>query len=191
MPTCCSNPQKYKQLKQQWQATTGSNWVLMFTRVKDPYSPQQRNMQQEKTRAWRYIKMQRYQRRCHLEWAGGKLETNSLVNNLISDPVCTNPTNIHTTSLIDSAAIFTLLENIEPSNTANIQLENKSIMQPKGIQLQTRETIQLLLNKILEPGHESRWASGITNKLLSTSIRVDAGCKLFLYGTGGYSSFNG
>ena len=56
-----------------------------------------------------------------------KVETNNLVNNLISNPSYTNPNNIHTTALIDSASNVTLLDDLSPSNKAYIQLSEKSI----------------------------------------------------------------
>ena len=85
---------------------------------------------------------------------GIKLETNNLVNNLISNPGCTKPNNIYTTTLIDSEDNVTLLDDLAPENTADIQLDNNIIMQPKGSKMKTREKLQLLLNKIPEPGRE-------------------------------------
>ena len=67
-------------------------------------------------------------------WSGSpvgndlKLETNNLVNKLISNPDCTNPNNIHTTALIYSSANVTLLHELAPKNTEDIQLDNKIIM---------------------------------------------------------------
>ena len=57
--------------------------------------------------------------------------------------------------------------------------------------MNTRETIQLLLNKIPEPCHEAYQASDIINNLLSESILVDTGYEVFLYGTGSNISYNG
>ena len=54
--------------------------------------------------------------------SGNKInvETNKLVNNLIFNPGCTNPNNIHTTALIDSSANKTLVDELAPANTAGI-----------------------------------------------------------------------
>ena len=98
------------------------------------------------------------------------------MNTLISNPVCTNPTNIHTTALIDSSANINLLDYLAPANTADIQLDKNIIMQPKVTKMKIRVTLQLLLNKISEPGHEAHRSSGIINNLLSASIIVDAVC---------------
>ena len=65
-----------------------------------------------------------------------------------------------------------------------------SIMQTKVAKMQTRETFQLLLNKILEPGREDHQASGIMNNFLFASILVDTCCERLLYGTGAYILFN-
>ena len=83
-----------------------------------------------------------------------KLETNNLVKNLILNPGCNNPNNIHTTALIDSDTNITLLDHLAPSNTAYIIPENNITMKPKGTKMKTRETLQLLLNKIPEPSRE-------------------------------------
>ena len=89
-----------------------------------------------------------------MEGNGVKLETNNLVKKLILNPGCNNPNNIHTTALIDSDANITLLENISPSNTAYIIPEKNITMKPKGTKMKTRETLQLLLNKIPEPSRK-------------------------------------
>ena len=49
-----------------------------------------------------------------------KVETNNLVNTLISYPGYTNPNNMHTTTLIDSSYNVTLLDDLSPSNTPDI-----------------------------------------------------------------------
>ena len=59
---------------------------------------------------------------------------------------------MHTNALIESAANVTSLKDLAPENTADIQLDNNIIMQPKGSNMKTRETLQLLLKKIPEPG---------------------------------------
>ena len=106
------------------------------------------------------------------------------MNNLISNPGCTSPNNIHTNTRIYSESNVTFLYDLAPENIAGIQLDNNIIMQPKVTKMKTRETFQLLLLKIPEPGRESHQASGIMNNLLSESIIFDAGCELFLYGIG-------
>ena len=67
-----------------------------------------------------------------------KAETSNLVNNLISNPRCTKPNNIHTPALIDSAANVTFLDDLAPENTEDIQLEKNIIIQPKGIKMKTQ-----------------------------------------------------
>ena len=64
-------------------------------------------------------------------------------------------------------------------------------MQPKVTKTKTRETPQLHLKKIPEPGRKYHQAPGIMNILISASILVDAGCELFLYGTGSDISYDG
>ena len=125
--------------------------------------------------------------------SGNKInvETNKLVNNLILNPGCTNPNNIHTTALIYSAANKTLLDELAPSNTAGIRLKNKIIMQPKVTRMKIRETLQTLFNKIPEPGCKDHRECSIISNLLSASILVDTGCEVFLYGTGAGTSYNG
>ena len=98
---------------------------------------------------------------------------------------------MHTNALIESAANVTSLKDLAPENTADIQLDNNIIMQPKGSKMKTREKLQLLLNKIPEPGCGAHRESGIMNNLLSTSSLVDTDCEVFLYGTGYDISYNG
>ena len=64
-------------------------------------------------------------------------------------------------------------------------------MQPKGAKMMTRETVELLLNKIPEQGREAHRASGLMNNLVSASVLVDAGCEVFFYKTGADISYNG
>ena len=110
---------------------------------------------------------------------------------MISNPGCANPNNIHTTAITDSAVNVTLLDDIAPGNTADIQLDNNIIMQPKVSKTRTIETLQLLLNKIPEPGHEAHQSYNIMNNVLFASILVDAGCEVFLYVTGADIYYNG
>ena len=58
---------------------------------------------------------------------------------------------MHTTSIIDSAANVKLLDDLVSANTADSQLGNKIIMQPKGNKMKSQETLHSLLNKIPEP----------------------------------------
>ena len=88
------------------------------------------------------------------------------MNNLISNHVCNNPNNIRTTALINLPSDVTLLEDLAPENTADIQLDKEIIMQPKGTKMKTLKTLQLLLNKTPEPGREANQESGIMNNLL-------------------------
>ena len=84
---------------------------------------------------------------------------------------------------MDSSDNATLPDDLEPSNTPDIQLDNNIIMQPKGSNMETRENLQLLLNEITEPVHEAHQASVIMNNPLSASILVYTGSEVFLYGT--------
>ena len=75
-----------------------------------------------------------------------KVENNILVNNLISKTGFNNSNNIYTTELIHSSSNITLIENLAQENTADIQLEKKIIIPPKGTNIKTRKILQLLLN---------------------------------------------
>ena len=84
-----------------------------------------------------------------------KIRNNHLTNKIISNPGCIKPNNVHTTELIYSSVNVTLLDDLAPENTEDTQLDNNIIMQPKGAKIKTRETIQILLNKIPETGRET------------------------------------
>ena len=64
-------------------------------------------------------------------------------------------------------------------------------MQPKITKIKTRENLQILLKKLPEPSCEAHRASVIMNNLLYASVIADAGCEVFLYGTGSDTSYNG
>ena len=83
-----------------------------------------------------------------------------LANNIYLQPGCTNPPDIITTALVDSAANVLLLDNGAASNESATQLPTKTILQPSGARMSTTKTMELLLAKLPKAAREAHLAPG-------------------------------
>ena len=113
------------------------------------------------------------------------------MNNLSTKSGCSNPPNLHTTALLDSAANVTLLSAQASADDAPVQLPNKTIIQPAGERMFTTKTLRLLLNKLPISAREAHCAPGIVNNIIFVSDLCDAGCEVYFHHTGCEITFNG
>ncbi|KAL7478349.1 hypothetical protein ACHAW6_004114 [Cyclotella cf. meneghiniana] len=104
-----------------------------------------------------------------------------IINSIYFTPGCTNPPNLTTTALLDTAANISLLTPHAPAQRNMTTLPTKTIMQPSGDTLTTTGNVTLLLPKLPQAAKEAYHISGLTNNLLSASALVDACCELFFH----------
>ena len=102
--------------------------------------------------------------------------------NISSD--CSNPSNLDTTTLINTAASVSLLTPQAPANNAITTDVKITVIQPSGAKMTSTNTVNLLLQALPPKDRLAHRLPGLTNNLLSVAALCDAGCEVFFHRQG-------
>ena len=104
-----------------------------------------------------------------------------LANSINYESGCTNPTNLESTALINTAASVMLLNKKAPaSGTTNTNVQI-TVLQPSGTKMTSTHAVELLLAKLPTAAHLAHQLPGLINNLLSVAVLCDAGCEVFFH----------
>ncbi len=104
---------------------------------------------------------------------------------------CTNPSNLHNTALIDTAASCTLLTACAPATPAPIQHAPIAVVQHGGGRMTTTHAVDLLLRNLPKTARLGHRLPGLVNNLLSVATLIDSRCDIYFHRTGCEVSFDG
>ncbi|KAL7475163.1 hypothetical protein ACHAW6_001087, partial [Cyclotella cf. meneghiniana] len=123
---------------------------------------------------------------------GTRSKRYTIINSVSFTPGCANPSNLNTTTLLDTAANISLLTLNALVLQDATTLPMKSIMQLSRDILSMSGNATISLPKLPQSAKQAYRRSGLTNNLLSMAILADAGCDVFFFQQTGYEvSYNG
>ncbi|KAL7477931.1 hypothetical protein ACHAW6_003712, partial [Cyclotella cf. meneghiniana] len=125
--------------------------------------------------------------------AGTSRETTNhkIINSVYFTPGCTNPSNLNTTALLDTAANIFLLTPNAPALQDATTLPVKTIMQPSWDTLRIAGNATFLLSKLPQSAKQAYCIASLTDNLLSVAILASATCEVFFHQTGCKVIFSG